>query len=278
LDLRGPAASGACVGRPLPGIDVRIIAITDGPIPTIADARELRPGEIGEIIVRGPVVTKAYDALPEATAAAKIAAANAQHPTFNIQRPTTAADHLSVKRSALNVQRSPSISASAAIPPLDVGHPMFDIGSSPAASAAGVWHRMGDCGYFDPLGRLWFCGRKVERVLTAAGPLFTEPVEQVFRSHPQVARCALIGLGVAGNQLPALVIERRKIKSAPPLSNEALARELRALAATCESTAGITRFYFHKAFPVDVRHNAKIHRLTLAKWAAAHEAQAIVVA
>lgn len=202
---------GACVGRPLPGIDVRIIAITDKPIATLAEARELRPGEIGEIIVRGPVVTKTYDALPEATAAAKIS-----H------------DH------------------------------------------GVIWHRMGDCGTFDPLGRLWFCGRKVERVLTVGGPLFTEPCEQVFRSHPQVARCALIGLGVPEKQLPALVIQPGEKLSAS--ARAALARELRALAVAYASTAGITRFYFHKAFPVDVRHNAKIHRLTLAKWAAAHPA------
>jgi acyl-CoA synthetase (AMP-forming)/AMP-acid ligase II len=257
FSVSGSATPGACVGRPLPGIDVRIIAITDTPIATIAEARELRPGEIGEIIVRGPVVTKAYDALPEATAAAKIQTPNA--------------------KSQKNPNAQPSTQSSTATPPAsDFGvWPLaFEISSG---GSAAIWHRMGDCGYFDPLGRLWFCGRKVERVLTEKGPLFTEPCEQVFRSHPQVARCALIGLGVPGNQLPALVIERRKIKSNPPLSNEALARELRSLATAYASTADITRFYFHKNFPVDVRHNAKIHRLTLAKWAAAHEAQAIIV-
>jgi hypothetical protein len=34
-----------------------------------------------------------------------------------------------------------------------------------------------------------------------------------------------------------------------------------------EHTAAITIFYFCEKFPVDVRHNAKIHRLSLAKWA-----------
>ena len=47
-----------------------------------------------------------------------------------------------------------------------------------------------------------------------------------------------------------------------------LARELRALALAQPYTAAIQRFYFHPAFPVDVRHNAKIHRLTLTAWAA----------
>ena len=146
---------------------------------------------------------------------------------------------------------------------------MFDVGrsSAPAPPRAAAWHRMGDCGTFDVSGRLWFCGRKVERVLTAAGPLFTEPCERVFRAHPQVARCALIGLGVPGNQLPALVVQPAAKLSA--LAQEPFARELRQLAAAHPQTAAITRFYFHKNFPVDVRHNAKIHRLTLARWAAA---------
>ncbi|RFC44359.1 MAG: Acyl-coenzyme A synthetase/AMP-(fatty) acid ligase, partial [Verrucomicrobia bacterium] len=127
------------------------------------------------------------------------------------------------------------------------------------------WHRMGDCGYFDPAGRLWFCGRKAERVETAAGPLFTEPCEQVFRAHPQVSRCALIGLGESGRQQPALVIEARPKNAA---AGQVFARELRALALSQAHTAAISRFYFHPKFPVDVRHNAKIHRLTLTRWAA----------
>jgi acyl-coenzyme A synthetase/AMP-(fatty) acid ligase len=128
---------------------------------------------------------------------------------------------------------------------------------------------MGDCGYFDGDGRLWFCGRKVERVETEAGPLFTEPCERVFRSHPRVVRCALIGLGERGHQHPALAVET-------PVRNprilRALADELRALASAHAATATSDRFYFRARFPVDVRHNAKIHRLTLAKWAATAKA------
>ncbi len=190
---------GACVGRPLPGITVKIIRLA-----TAAEKRELPAGEIGEIIVRGPVVTKTYDALPEATAAAKITDGEA------------------------------------------------------------TWHRMGDCGYLDAEGRLWFCGRKVERVLTAAGPLFTEPCEQVFRSHPRATRCALIGLGSRGQQQPALVVETTVRDSREA---RVLARELRTLALAHPHTIAIKTFYFHPRLPVDVRHNAKIHRLALARWA-----------
>ncbi len=86
----------------------------------------------------------------------------------------------------------------------------------------------------------------------------------MFSRHPRVARCALIGVGEAGRQRAALVVE-----AAVPTSAEAraFARELRALGTAHAHTAGIKIFYFRPVFPVDVRHNAKIHRLTLAKWA-----------
>ena len=204
---------GACVGRPVAEITVKIIAPTDTPFATLADTRELPPGEIGEIIATGPVVTKSYDALPEATVLAKIG--NRQSAIEN--------------------------------------------------GASNPWHRTGDCGYLDAQGRLWFCGRKAERVTTAQGILYTEPCEQVFRVHPRATRCALIGLGSVPAQTPALVVETAVPDSA---GARTLARELRALALTSPATASIRRFFFHPQFPVDVRHNAKIHRLTLARWAA----------
>jgi acyl-CoA synthetase (AMP-forming)/AMP-acid ligase II len=210
---------GACVGRPVREIDIKIIAPTDTPIATLSDIRELPSGEIGEIIATGPVVTKSYDALPAATALAKISAPSSQLSTLSSQ-----------------------------------------LGGVPAA----IWHRLGDCGYRDADGRLWFCGRKVERVTTAQGILYTEPCERVFRAHPRATRCALIGLGSAPNQLPAIVVETAVRNSSEA---RALTRELRSLALAQPHTAAIKRFFFHPKFPVDVRHNAKIHRLTLAKWA-----------
>ncbi|MDR2845156.1 MAG: AMP-binding protein [Puniceicoccales bacterium] len=128
----------------------------------------------------------------------------------------------------------------------------------------GVWHRMGDLGRFDATGRLWFLGRKAERVTTPAGPLYTESCEAVFNTHPRVFRTALIGLGKTGEQEPALVVE--PFAEAFPRGAAARAcfeAELAALAQTQEVTRGIRRFFFEKKFPVDVRHNAKIHRLKL---------------
>jgi olefin beta-lactone synthetase len=60
------------VGRRFPGIDWKIIRITDEPIPTIADTEELPDGEIGELIVRGSVVTTEYVTRTEANALHKI--------------------------------------------------------------------------------------------------------------------------------------------------------------------------------------------------------------
>jgi acyl-CoA synthetase (AMP-forming)/AMP-acid ligase II len=204
-----PASTrGACVGRPVRSIDVGIIPISDGPVAALGPAGVLPQGAVGEIIVRGPVVTKEYDALPEATAGAKIA------------DPLT----------------------------------------------GGVWHRMGDCGCLDGEGRLWYLGRKAERVETPAGTLFTEPCEQVFRAHPRARRCALIAL--AGE--PALVVETRIRGEADALG---LVAELRGLARGQPHTAAISTFFFRRHLPVDVRHNAKIHRLALATWAAGARAR-----
>jgi olefin beta-lactone synthetase len=54
------AGEGTCVGRRFPGIEWKVIRITDGPIAIIDDAEILPYGEIGELIVQGPVVTTEY--------------------------------------------------------------------------------------------------------------------------------------------------------------------------------------------------------------------------
>jgi acyl-CoA synthetase (AMP-forming)/AMP-acid ligase II len=65
-------ADGTCVGRPSAGVTVRVIRVTDSPIEQWDDELGLPPGEIGEICVRGPVVTPQYRNRPDATRRAKI--------------------------------------------------------------------------------------------------------------------------------------------------------------------------------------------------------------
>lgn len=129
-----------------------------------------------------------------------------------------------------------------------------------------VVHRMGDLGWFDAEGRLWFCGRKSHRVETADGPLFTEQVEPVFNTHPDVARTALVGVGPVGAQTPVLCVELAA--GVPARAWPRIERELRALGARFPHTARLARFLRHPKFPVDIRHNAKIGREALAVWAA----------
>lgn len=203
------AGKGTCVGKALPGITLRVIRITDEAIPSWDDRLVLPRGEIGEIVVKGPVVTREYFQREAATALAKI-------------------------------QDGPS-----------------------------WWHRMGDVGYLDGQDRVWFCGRKADRVRTAVGTLFTVPCEAIFNQHAYVFRSALVGVGPAGSLRPVIVIEPHPDKF--PATAEATAQftdELLKLGAANPLTAGITSVLFHRAFPVDVRHNVKISRDKLARWAA----------
>ncbi len=132
--------------------------------------------------------------------------------------------------------------------------------------AGRTWHRMGDLGRIDAEGRLWFCGRKAERVITDEGVLYTDCCEGVFNAHPDVFRTALIGIRRAGRTLPAIVVE--PLKGRYPLTRKAksdLVEELLVLGREREATRCIDTFFFERSFPVDVRHNAKIHRLSLAR-------------
>jgi len=132
------------------------------------------------------------------------------------------------------------------------------------ADGENFWHRMGDVGYLDEHNRFWFCGRKSHRVQTAEGTLFTIPCEAIFNTHEKVKRSALVGVDPAGQQTPVIIIEAEGT-----IDQKALTQELLALGASHAITQPIRRVLFHPAFPVDIRHNAKIGREQLARWARA---------
>jgi acyl-CoA synthetase (AMP-forming)/AMP-acid ligase II len=210
------AGRGYCVGRPLPGIGVEIIGIDDGPIEAWDESLKTPAGEVGEIVVNGPVVTKEYFRLPEQTRLAKI--------------------------------RDPQTGV--------------------------IRHRMGDVGYIDEKGRLWFLGRKNHRVVTEDGTLFTIAVEAIFNNHPEVFRSALVGAGSAPRQTPVIIIElNKRARQAAPLlgarqrDEQKIAEELLDMAAKSQVAVAVKRLLFHPAFPTDARHNAKIFREKLKVWA-----------
>lgn len=187
------AGAGTCVGRPATTIDLRIIPMHDDAIRSIDDEPPVPVGVVGEICVRGGVVTRAYHNRDDANAGSKI------------------------------------------------------------GGGESTWHRMGDLGYLDADGRLWFCGRKAEAVITASGPIFTDQIECRFSGDARFPRVALVGVGPKGQARPVLLIEGP--------ANEPLRAEAKKI-------SGIDDVRFHPRFPVDRRHNAKIHRLDLGRWAA----------
>ncbi len=199
---------GTCVGRPLPGIEIAILPISDEAIGHLDHKTFLPPGEIGEIIVRGDVVTRSYENNPEENCLAKISDNNS------------------------------------------------------------FWHRMGDVGYLDKEGRLWFCGRRAHRVVAGEKTFYTIPCEAIFNVHPDIYRTALVGIATSeGEQvLPVIIIEPEKDSN---LSAEQLLADARELGGKSQLTSEIHHYLIHPDFPVDIRHNAKIFREKLSVWAAA---------
>ena len=137
-----------------------------------------------------------------------------------------------------------------------------------------LWHRMGDLGRIDSAGRLWFCGRVVHRLQLEQGDVPCVPLENAFAPHPAARRVAVVGAGEPGHQLTHLIVEPAAPLPKEPAARAELAREI--LSAGLEHLEGdpdrkppaFAGVLFHAPFPVDVRHNAKIHRLELAELAA----------
>jgi len=193
---------GVCVGKSVNGVTVHVIPISDGPIPTWDDSLQLKPNQVGEFVIRGPIVTKRYFHRDDATKLAKI--------------------------------------------------------HDPATGE--TLHRMGDVGYLDDQGRMWFAGRKSHRVETAHGTLFTDMVEPIFNTVPWVARTALVGVTRNGVAYPVLCVEPKSAVKSGEWEMDAL----RAAGARFDHTRRIGTFSIVMSFPVDVRHNSKIFREKLA--------------
>ena len=202
--------AGTCVGKKISDkVEIRIIKISDEEIHDWDESLALKPGEIGEIVVKGVIVTKAYFERPDANAKAKI------------------------------------------------------------REGRYIWHRMGDVGYVDKDGMLWFCGRKVDRVTLKDAELYTDQCENIFNTHNAVRRSALIGInGSDGNKQAAIVVEPQdKTVLGDQTALDKLENELLSLAKSFDKTTPVETVFFRKTFPVDVRHNAKIKREILTAWA-----------
>ena len=130
-----------------------------------------------------------------------------------------------------------------------------------------IWHRMGDLGWMDDQGRIWYCGRKSERVRTAEETLYTECVEGRVNALTGVYRSALVGVGEPGRQTPVIVIEPEADVEGDYKRRALETAVLHRLSESPE-TDMVRTVLLHKSLPVDIRHNAKIRRSQLAEWAA----------
>ncbi len=140
---------------------------------------------------------------------------------------------------------------------------------SPQEERASVWHRMGDVGYFDEEGRLWFCGRKAHIVESESGRLFSVCCEGIFNGHPRVYRSALVGLGEQPRQRPVVIVEPEEgAMPSSPTEESRFRDEILERGAASELTKSVRDVLFHPSLPVDTRHNVKIDRESLASWAA----------
>ncbi len=199
---------GICVGRPITGLEIKIIEISDFPILKWEDAKKLGSNTVGEIVIKAPWATQSYFNREDLTQLAKIEDENS------------------------------------------------------------FWHRMGDLGRLDEQNRLWFYGRKNQRVITETETLYTIPCESIFNQHPDVKRSALVGKGPKKKQQPIIIIEPSNAKrGGSPKARKKFAEELLKYGAALPMTKSIQRVLFHSNFPVDVRHNAKIYREKLSFWA-----------
>jgi len=184
---------GVCVGRPLPGVDVRVsplnaLGVADGELTTSADLT-------GEICVHAEHVKDRYDAL-------------------------WATERMS--------SRNPG------------------------------WHRTGDVGYLDDQGRLWVQGRTVHVLTTPGGVITPVGVEQRVEALSNVDSAALVGVGPVGTQQVVVVVTG----AGGPLADGPLTAAVREVAGVA-----VTAVLVRKNLPVDIRHNSKIDRVALARWA-----------
>ncbi len=129
------------------------------------------------------------------------------------------------------------------------------------------WHRTGDVGHFDSAGRLWVEGR-LAHVVTAPDAVVT-PVgaEQAIERLDGVGLAAVVGVGPSGTQAVVAIVEtlpqaRRAGPAAPQL-----AARVREAART--QGVSVSAVLVVPSQPTDIRHNAKIDRTRLSRWAAA---------
>ena len=123
-------------------------------------------------------------------------------------------------------------------------------------------HRTGDVGHLDAAGRIWVEGR-LQHVLTTPDGVVT-PVgpEQRIEGVDGVGRAGVAGIGPIGTQQVVAVVETDPAVRRPGLASPSLAAAVRAAAGLPLAAVLVV-----PVLPTDIRHNSKVDRTRLSRWA-----------
>ena len=123
-------------------------------------------------------------------------------------------------------------------------------------------HRTGDVGHLDDVGRLWVEGRLVHVITSADGVVTPVGLEQRVQQVPGVTLAAAVGVGPPGTQVVVVVVVTEPRVARGGLAEPALAAAVRDGAGVPVAAVLVT-----PRLPVDIRHNSKIDRAAVARWA-----------
>jgi acyl-CoA synthetase (AMP-forming)/AMP-acid ligase II/pimeloyl-ACP methyl ester carboxylesterase len=120
-----------------------------------------------------------------------------------------------------------------------------------------TWHRTGDVGHLER-GELWIEGRVVHVVRTGNGPVTPVGMEEALRAALG-SRAAVVGVGPPGKQALVVVLESPGPEGVVEAAAASAVRHL-----VGDDVAAVCR---RKRLPVDIRHNSKVDRTAVARWA-----------
>ena len=121
------------------------------------------------------------------------------------------------------------------------------------------WHRTGDVGHLDDAGRLWVEGRLAHVVATADGPVTPVPLE-IAVTEATGLRCAVTGVGPDGSRAG----RRGRRGRGQGRPRRARYRSGSSRGGSAQPLAAVLSV---PHLPVDVRHNSKVDRTRLGRWA-----------
>lgn len=133
------------------------------------------------------------------------------------------------------------------------------------------WHATGDVGHLDASGRLWVEGRTAHVLATAEGLFTPVQIEEAAESVPTVRRAGAAAVGPRGTQQVVVFVETedsyRPGRAARPRPAESSLQEAVRRAVREADGTEVTAVFATRSLPTDIRHNSKIDRAALSRWA-----------